>query len=295
MWQRCLLILLLFTSANVAVAESDRFSVTTYLGLHRPALEDVNRREFKSPMAGVADFVDELGINTPTRINFDNPLPELGAAVNSGLEFQWWLSDKFVFLVGMSSWEASSRALAKGDFFIQGQPADVVSERSARMSYNEYFFGLRYNVISKSEKFKMYYRATINEMFDIDFREDIVFLFLTGDASGVKKSMILQSQATGLLLFQPGFGGEYFLRDWLSVSLEASYVIGLKKIALRDGSSDSDFLPTDNLSIWLPQRISPETGNLEYISNPPKDAEDYNEMHLNFDGWKALVKMSIYF
>lgn len=295
MWQRCLLIILLLTSANVAVAESNRFSVTSYLGLHRPALEDVNRREFKSPMAGVADFVDELGINTPTRINFDNPLPPLGAAVNSGLEFQWWLSDKFVFLVGMSSWEASSRALAKGDFFIQGQPADVVSERSARMSYNEYFFGLRYNVISKSEKFKMYYRATINEMFDIDFREDIVFLFLTGDASGVKKSMILQSQATGLLLFQPGFGGEYFLRDWFSVSLEASYVIGLKKIALRDGSSDSDFLPTDNLSIWLPQRISPETGNLEYISNPPKDAEDYNEMNLNFDGWKALVKMSIYF
>lgn len=294
MWRLYLFVTLLF-SVSLAEAEADKFSVASYLGLYRPALEDINKREFRAPTAGVADFVDEFGVNTPTRIDFPNPLPEFGMAVNSGLEFQWWMNEKLVFLVGMSSWEATSRALAKGEFFIQGGAADVVSERSARMSYNEYFFGLRYNVISGSDKYKLYYRATLNEVFDIDFREDIVFLFLTGDAAGVKKSMILQSQATGLLMFQPGFGGEYFLTDWFSVSLEASYILGLKKVYLRDGRSDSDFLPTDNLSIWLPQRISPTTGNLEYISNPPEDGTDYNELTLNFDGWKALVKLSIYF
>ncbi len=294
MWRSCLFIVLLCTVSLVA-AESSKFSVASYLGLYRPALEDINKKEFQAPIAGKADFVDEFGVNTPTDIIFPNPLPELGMAVTSGLEFQWWLGEKFVFLIGMSSWEATSRALARGEFFIQGSPADVVSERSARMSYNEYFFGLRYNLISGSDKYKLYYRATLNEVFDVDLREDIVFLFLTGDAAGVKKSMILQSQATGLLMFQPGFGGEYFLTDWFSIAVEASYVLGLKNVNLRDGRSDSDFLPTDNLSIWLPQRISPTTGDLEYISNPPEDASDYNELTLNFDGWKALVKLSVYF
>jgi len=287
------LALLMF--AVPAAAESSKFSVATYLGLHRPALEDINKKEFKAPLAGVADYVDELGVNRPTNIQFDNPLPELGAAPNAGLEFQWWLNERYVFLVGMSSWEASSRAIAKGDFFIQGKPADVVSERSARMSYNEYYFGFRYNIISKNDKYKLYYRATFNEMFDIDMREDLVFLFLSGDAAGVKKSIILQSQATGLILLQPGFGGEYFVKDWFSIALEASYVIGMKKIHLRDGNADRDFLATDNLSIWLPQRIGPESGDLEYLSSNPVDGDDYNELTLSFDGWKTLVKMSIYF
>ena len=123
----------------------------------------------------------------------------------------------------------------------------------------------------------------------------MVFLYTAGKAVGVKKSIVLQSKATGLLMLQPGFGTEYFFRDWLSVGADASYVIGLRQLTLRDGRSTSDFLPTDNLTFWLPERVGPSSGNLEYLNHDYQTVNDYSPVHLNFDGWKLLFKMNIYF
>lgn len=293
--RRLLVILFLLVYFPAALAEDTRLSVSTYLGLHKPALEDLNQHEFKAPIAGVADLIVGTGDNITTDVFFLNPLPELSPGVTAGLEFQWSLNEKYDFIIGGGTWEVSSRALKEGDFFLQGQPADVVNERTAKVSYNEFYFGLRYNFIRTPKKLKGYYRLTLNEVFDIDYREDLIFLFTTGDAEGVKKSMILQSQATGLLMIQPGFGADYYLNDTISFGLEASYLIGLKRVALRDGKDDVDFLPTDNLSLWLPQRVDPLTGELQYLSANPVDNNDYTNIRLSFDGWKVLFKMNLHF
>ena len=279
----------------VVLAEETRLSVSSYLGLHKPALEDLNQHEFKAPIAGLADLIVGTGDNITTDVFFLNPLPEFSPGVTAGLEFLWRLNDRYDFIIGGGTWEVSSRALKAGDFFLQGQPAEVVNERTAKISYNEFYFGLRYNLIRSPKKLKGYYRLTLNEVFDIDYREDLIFLFTSGDAEGVKKSMILQSQATGLLMIQPGFGADYYFNDTISVGLEASYLIGLKRVSLRDGRDDVDFLPTDNLSLWLPQRVSPETGDLQYLSPHPVDNNDYTDIRLSFDGWKVLFKMNLHF
>lgn len=291
---RLLVSLLLLLTSSLSYAEETRLSVGTYLGFHRPALEDLVEHEFLAPIAGNAEVVDING-NTNSQILFPNPLPRLGLGANAGLEFLWQLNEKYDFIVGAGTWEAYSRALAEGGFFLQGQFSEVVSERTAKISYNEFYFGFKYYLSRSSKKYRAYYRLTLNEIFDIDYREDLIFLFTSGDAEGVKKSMILESQATGLLMLQPGFGVDYFMTDWLSFGFDASYMIGFKRVHLGNGNHQVDFLSTDNINIWLPQRMDPETGNLQYLSQNPVDADDYTTIKLSFDGWKALLKMNIYF
>lgn len=292
---RTLLCLLLLSYLPSAFSEQGRLSVSPYLGLHKPALEDLNRNEFKAPIAGTADVVLASGEAEEQAVMFPNPLPEFTPGANAGLEFIWYLNDRYDFIAGGGTWEVSSRALAQGSLYLQGNSADAYNERTARLSYNEFYFGLRYNLVRSPKKFKGYYRLTLNEVFDIDYREDLIFLFTSGGAEGVKKSIILQSQATGLLMLQPGIGMEYSFSDLISVGVEASYLFGFRRITLRDGKLDVDFLPSDNLSLWLPQRVDPISGDLQYLAQQPANEEDYSKIRLNFDGWKVLFKVNIHF
>ena len=279
-----------------AAPGENRLSLSTYLGLHKPGLQDLSHKEFKAPVLADATIVDfDTDTSSSERLVFSNPLPELGAGSNAGLEAQWAFNDKYAFIVGAGTWEASSRATAEGLFAIQGVLSEVVNERSARISYNEFYFGLRRNVIISPKKIKVYYRATLNEIFDIDFREDFLFRYLSGPAEGVNKSIILQSQATGALALQAGFGMEYFFRDWLSIGIDANYLVGFSHVNLRDGRFNQDFLPTDNLSLFMPQRISPRTSNLEYLNPETQGEQDYREINLDFDGWKILFRAAIHY
>jgi hypothetical protein len=304
---RLLLVVILgiILPVSVVSAKGESFSVGTYLGVHRPALEDLNDGEFKSSVGGFATITDaESGknthprinfVNTHPRINFVNPLPDLGMGVNAGLEFKWLLNKNYSFVTGVGTWEASSRATTSGAFALQGQTADVVAERLAKVSYNEFYFGFHRTVIDVPQKYKAYYLLTLNEMFDIDYREDLVFGYVTEPAVGVKKAIILQSQATGLIGLQPGFGADYYFRDWLSVGMDASYFVGFKRVTFRDGDLQQSFLGTDNLTLWLPQRVSPETGDLQSLNHDYQTIDDYKTMRIIFDGWKLLFRMNMYF
>lgn len=293
---RLLLVLGVCGVAPAWGAEERTFSVGMYLGAHRPALEELNQYEFQSPVAGTATLTNAAtGGNTGSSIYFPNPLPELGLGTNAGLEFQWQLDRKNSVILGGSTWEAASRASIDGLFALQGEVADVHMKRTAKISYNEFYVGIRRNVIDEPKKYKVYYRLTLNELYDVDYREDLSFTYLTGLATGVTKNIVLMAQATGLLALQPGIGGEYFFRDWMSVGIEASYLLGLRAVQLREGSLKNDFLLTDNLDLYLPYKISATHGYAEYLRNPPASRDDYDRLDLSFDGWKILARLNLYF
>lgn len=289
----CLVLVLSAVLYSSAGAAAQRVTVDFFAGFHHPSLEALSDQQFKSPIGGEANILTTGGEGEVRNLRFSNPLPDLEPSLNAGVELGWMYSPKTRLLLGVSTWEASSRAQAFGEYAVQGEEAEVFNERLARVSYNEFYFGLRSTVVSR-ESYNIYYRATLNELYDIDYREDITFSFLTGPAEGVDKTLILKSQATGLLAFQPGLGFEYFFRDWLSIGAEASYLIGLRRMKLRDASSEVSFLTTDNLAVWSPQRVGPD-GNLQYLNSSAANKDDYSDMSLSFDGWKVLFRMGLRF
>jgi len=273
-----------------------KFSATTYLGLHKPAIDDLNKGELLSPISGTATIVDfETDLTTTQRVYFDNPLPPMNLGVNAGLELQWRLDDKWHLIFGGGTWESSSRSIREGPFAIQGAETWVENVRAVKLSYTEFFLGLRRDVITRSAGHKLYYRVTLNEIFDIDFQENLLFRYQEEPAEGVNKTILMNSQATGVLALQPGFGWEYFLNKWISLGVDATYLVGLKRANLQEnGAPKRDFLFSDNLSLWLPQRIGPE-GNLEYLDKDAEHSNDYKPIKLNFDGWKILLRLSIHY
>jgi hypothetical protein len=116
-------------------------------------------------------------------------------------------------------------------------------------------------------------------------------LFLSGPPRSFRKSMVVQSRATGLLLLQGGGGGEWFINDWFSLGMEAGYAFGLKSLRLGDGDLVTDFQNTDNLALQLPL-IQNSAGVMQYKTEA---GGEYRDFRLDFEGWKALIKATIYY
>lgn len=267
------------------------WGLSPYVGLHHPDLENLNNGQFRSPYEGTADIIDDLGFNTPTGFTYRNPMPELEPGTLAGLEFLWNINDKHVLLIGGGSWESTSFATAEGMFPVQGALESAVSQRKGDLSYNEFYLGWRYNAIRKPKKYNLYLRLSAHEVFDIDYREDFSLLFLSGPPRSFRKSLVVQAQATGLLLLQGGGGGEWFINDWLSLGAEAGYTFGMKEMTLGDGRVSTDFRSTDNLFLQVPI-VPGNDGRMQY---KVESGGEYRQLRLNFDGWKALLKITLYY
>lgn len=298
MWRNFARALLIAASSLAAVKswalEGDRnWGLTPYIGLFNPSLEQLNKGEFRSPYGGNAVLIDEFGNtnNVTVPFIFRTPMPELSPGPISGLEFQWRLNEKHALLIGGASWESTSAASARGLFPVQGAFESVISERKGDISFTEFYLGWRYNVIHKPKNRDFYFNLSIHDIFDVAYREDFSLLFLSGPPRSFRKSMVTQSRATGLLLLQGAGGGEWFVNDWLSLGVEAGYAFGLKALRFGDGNLITDFRDTDNLALELPL-IQNASGVMQY---KVEGGGEYRDFRLNFEGWKALLKATIYY
>lgn len=288
------LLVVLLTVSNVIYAKQDvsEWSFSPTVGIHVPDLQKLNEGVFRAPFSGRADILLVGDAPIQGTFQFKNPLPRIDYGPLAGIEFQWKMSDEVWFLIGGGSWEASSEASASGVLPIQGVLSRATNNRRGKLSYNEFFMGWRHNLMRRPEKLNMYYRFSLHEIFDIDYREDWAFLFVDGPVESFRKNLVVQSQATGVLLLQLDFGAELYLRKWLSVGFESGYAYGLRDFTLRDSNLKVDFLDTDNLFVDVPIRPNPQTQNMEYNS---ENGSGYNGLALSFNGWKALVRINIYY
>ena len=103
--------------------------------------------------------------------------------------------------------------------------------------------------------------------------------------------MVIDASATGLLFLQGGGGGEWYINDWFSLSVEAGYGLGFKPLRLGNGHLTTDFTDNDNLFLEVPLVQGPSQ-NMQYKM---ESGGQYRDLRLNFDGWKAMFKASIYF
>lgn len=285
-----------FGQADAEKAVKRTWSVAPYVGLHQPSLEALVKGAFKAPYEGTAQLLNPVGNNQQGTFSYPTPLPEFASGTITGLEFSWRMNDRHSLLFGASTWQATSTASSRGLFPVQGDFESITAQRKASLSYNEYYFGWRYNFErALDRKYRFYFSATLHQYYDIDYREDFTAIFLSGPPRTFRKSIVIQAQATGLPLLQGMGGAEWFVTDWLSLGLEGGLGLGLRKVELQPLGTipiRSDFLATDNVQVQPPVRQNLQERNMEYKSEA---GGDYQTMKLNFNGWKALFKVTLYY
>jgi hypothetical protein len=292
---RALLIILvnLATSNGWAIDAGHNWGMSPYLGLFSPSLKLLNQGEFRSPYEGTADIVDQFGNNNNITVPFifRNPLPELDPGSIGGLEFQWRINDRHSLLIGGANWEATSSATASGIFPVQGAFESVISQRKGDIAFTEFYFGWRYNAIHKPKSHDFYFTLSLHDIFDVRYKDEFSLLFLSGPPRSFRRSMVINTNATGLLFLQGGGGGEWFINDWFSLGVEGGYGFGFKPLRLGNGQLTTDFTDNDNLFLQVPLIQGP-SGNMQY---KVESGGQYRDLRLDFEGWKAVIKASIYF
>ncbi len=313
---------LLVFARQAQADEEVRWSFTFQLGAHVTPMEDLNQGLYKSPLLGNAIIlVREGGQNVggegevidqnETEVmdfRFDNPLPDERAATLGGAEFAWHPNDRHAFFIGVGSWERTSANLVSGNLPLQQfNVSNVVNnERIATISFTEYNLGWRYNFFRRP-RFRIYSTLAVHEVFDIDYRERWVFLFVESpiqDLVGVRRDMVVEAQTASLFMGAAGLGMEWFLRDWLSLGVEGRYLAGKDDFTLRYVKERDDFNPNDQIFRNGMPYMELSDGRLGYLKpgTTPQDVEDpenresfYERLRLNFDGWRVMFRVSLYY
>lgn len=287
---RTCIVLVVYAFCMPAQATDWKWSVSPLLGVYSPQLGDLYNKEFRTPLPGSGGIVIDNAASETYNFTIENPLPEIKFATEAGVELQLEFNEKNRLLFGIGSWEGVSTSVIKTEIPFQGVLSQVVYERSGRISTTQYFIGLRHDLISESKR-RIYLRATLNEIMDVDYKEDMTFAFVSGPADGFKRVVVMQSQATGILMLQLGAGAEWFLYDWLSLGFDAGYMKGVDSSTLGNASSQDDFQSGDSIDFSLPANVGPD-GRLWYLD---KTGTTYKKMYVDFDGWRALFRINFYF
>lgn len=286
---KALLIGLLFCS-RCTFAQDWVWSVSPLLGVYSPQLGDLNKGEFRAPLPGTGGIIIDAEASVDYSFTIQNPLPEIRFATEAGVELQLELDRKNILLFGIGSWEGTSTSVIQTEIPFQGELSRIIYERSGRVSTTQYFIGWRRNLFDQNKR-RLYARFTLNELMDVDYKEDMVFGFLSGPAEGFKRVIVMQSQATGILMLQLGVGGELFLRDWIALGFDVGYMKGVDRSTLSNATLKDDFQSGDSLDLILPAQVGADRA-LWYLNS---DGSSYRQLRLDFDGWRALVRVNFYF
>ncbi len=276
--------------ATAAQEEAGRWGFSPYLGIHAPGLRLLREGEMRAPFEGEATLVDEaLGLNVVEPFRFDIPLDARAPGRALGVRFQWRVRGRHALLLGLGTWALQASATVEGLFPLQGAFEVVRASRSARIAYNEFFAGWRYRLDQGEAGARWHLELTVRELFDISYREEFVFLFLSGPPKSFRRAIVTEARATGALLGQAALGVAWPLGRRFALGLEAGYTVAAGKVALGEGSVRTDFQATDNLNLELPM-IQGEEGRMLY--KDPASLE-YRPLRLGFDGWKLLLRATI--
>lgn len=287
--------LLLLGPAHSVTAEEARWSVSPLLGIYSPRLSALNKGEFQAPLPGRGRLIfDQAEAGQDFDFVVENALPEMKNGAEGGLEIGFRLDERNTLFFGASVWESGSTSSVRTEMPFQGVMTPVGYERSGRISYFQYFIGWQRALLSEAKKFRLHGRIALHEMFDIDYKEDLVFGFDTG-AETFKRIIVMESQATGLLAAQLGLSGEYFLVDWLSIGADLGYTMSLRRFELGNASLSTDIQAEDNLNFRTPAQLNAQQ-RLTYLAEARSYTDvTYRDMELGFDGWRMALRVNMYF
>lgn len=279
------------TPAHAQETEIPKWGIAPFLGLYQPSMKDLNKGLFRAPFEGTAQFVDPETNNQQGSFTLDMPLPSLNSSPMAGLEFSWRYNDRNVLLFGLGTWQAQSSVAGVTVMPVQGALENISAQRKASLSFTEFYLGWRRELFSEPGKYRFYVAGTLHQMYDVDYREDFTAVFLSGDARTFRKTSVTLAEATGAVLLQGTAGGEWFVTDRISLGIEGSLGWGLRKMDLGRAQLFTDFLFTDNVIIRYPG----EPGADGLMNYKTEAGGEYQDLKLDFTGWKTAIKATIYF
>ncbi len=285
-----------FPWAVRADSDQKRWSIAPVLGVHSPRMTRLNEGEFRSPLPGRGRVIfQDSGENTDYDFLINNRLPSIDYGTEAGIEFRYLMNPRLSLILGASGWEGVSTSAVQTEIPFQGSLTSAAYERSGSISYFQYYLGVQRILVRKPKKYDIYGKITLNEVLDIDYKENMVFGFQGSNGDTFKRIIEMQSQATGLLMFNLGIGGEYFLRSWISLGLDLGYTLSADKIRLGNATLKSDIQEEDNLNFRTPVQLD-ENNQLTYLAEASSfDEVSYRKLELGFDGWRTLFRINFYF
>lgn len=282
--------------AAYADSEQKRWSVSPILGVHSPRMKLLNEGEFRSPLPGRGRIIfEDSGENTNYDFVIDNRLPAIKYGTEAGIEFKLLLDPRYSLILGASGWEGVSTSAVQTEIPFQGSLTPAGYERSGSISYFQYYLGVQRILMQKPRKYDIYGRITLNEVLDVDYKENMVFAFQGSGGDTFKRIIEMESQATGLLMLNLGAGGEYFLRSWISLGIDLGYTLSADRVRLGNATLKSDIQEEDNLNFRTPVQLD-ANNELTYLAEASSfEDASYRKLELGFDGWRASFRVNFYF
>lgn len=291
----------LASSAVWAETSDGAWSFAPVMGVGQPSLRVLYDGVFKAPFKGRAQITTDLPEDVQGEVTypeqefvFYNSLPEVTIGPQAGLEFRRRYGERNDFVIGVGSWEISSKAAISVVFPLQGAPSNEATyERRGDFSYTEYYLGWKRYLNHRASDRNVYFSLTLHEIFDVDYKDEHVFSFKSGPPAGFKRIIVLQSQATGVFALQGAAGLEKRFAERFSISVEGAFAVALRKTPLIGIARRADFNDGDRLQAF-PDPISQDqaTNILLYLT---EDGTDHEEVKLDFSGWKLMAKFNIDF
>jgi hypothetical protein len=272
--------------------DETKWSITPFIGVNSPSLYQINNHVFTAPVQWLGNIiVQPTGTPQTEVVTVRNPLPKIQYGTEGGVELAYDFDANNALVLGFSTWEGSSSSTSREVLPFQGIFSQVYFQRTGSFSYNSFSLGWRHKLFADQRKWRLNTQVSLRELFDIDYREDMVFLFQTGPAQSFKRIISVNPQATGLMMLRMGLDGQYFPVRWLSFGFRGGYNIGFKYIALTNASIKSDFQSNDNVgSIQLPIRPGTD-GKIQYLL---PDASNYRDLRIRMDGWDVAFSVTLY-
>ena len=290
------LILMLFIvcSAQVNAAPEDEFwTASIQFGIHVPDLRTLqNLYHAPTTGVGVIENVDDIGSNVSESFTIASPLVGSSAGAKTSLTFLWNANESHSIIFGLGSWETTAFGVSTVNIPIQGSLRELFYERRAKFSYTEFSAGWRYNFL-KFSKFNFYSRLSLHELFDLDYRDDTIFTFFSGDEVLFRRIIVMEAQTGALLMGEIGVGIEWMLSKWFGLGVELSYLKSERRVQLRD--MDIKGLSTfQSIQGGLPYG-SRSDGTVGYHAQA--DAEDvdskYQSISIDMSGMQILFSINV--
>ena len=305
MMRTTILFLMLLPGLSIAAGSNkEHWTTGLFFGAHEPRILDIANGLQKSPIIGFGNVKEIPGdASSSKRYDFSikSNLTPKSTGVKTGFTIAWDANQRHSMIFSIAAWENSLYASQVSELPIQSSLTPTHIARKSITSYTEYSLGWRFNFL-KLKSLSFFTHASIHEIFDIDYKDNIVFtLNYDNPGDSYTRAMVLEAQTASMMLTGLALGMEYKTRENFSINVSGGYLYGKKSTSLNNLNYKEDFLSQDGLDFYGKPFGVDDKGDLFYLpaSTTPENFNDtespYKALNFSLNGWQVLVLMSLTF